>query len=70
MKVVVVSEVTGPWLPQDRARTTAGPGQVLVRVHACAICRTGLWLAHGTLKLRDFPLVLGHDGVGEPVASA
>lgn len=67
MKAVVVSEVQGPWVLQERPRPNVGPGQVLVRVRACAICGTDLWLAHGTLKFRDFPLILGHEGVGEVV---
>src|SRR5688500_17344596 len=68
MKAVVVPEVRGAWVLQERARPTVGPGQVLVRVRACGICGTDLWLAHGTLKFRDFPLVRGHEGVGEVVA--
>ena len=67
MKAVVVSEEKGPWLLQDRERPQAGAGQVLVRLHACGICGTDLWLAHGTLKFREFPLVLGHEGAGEVV---
>jgi D-arabinose 1-dehydrogenase-like Zn-dependent alcohol dehydrogenase len=68
MKAVVVSEVKGAWQLQDRTQPAVRPGQVLVRVHACGICGTDLWLAHGTLKFREFPLVLGHEGVGEVVA--
>jgi D-arabinose 1-dehydrogenase-like Zn-dependent alcohol dehydrogenase len=68
MKAVVVSREKGPWELQDRDRPEVGPGQVLVRIHACGICGTDLWLAHGTLKFREFPLVLGHEGVGEVVA--
>jgi len=68
MKAVVVSAPKGPWELQDRERPRIGAGQVLVRIHACGICGTDLWLAHGTLKFREFPLVLGHEGVGEIVA--
>jgi D-arabinose 1-dehydrogenase-like Zn-dependent alcohol dehydrogenase len=68
MKAVVVSKVKGPWELLDRERPEVGPGLVLVRIHACGICGTDLWLAHGTLKFREFPLVLGHEGVGEVVA--
>lgn len=68
MKAVVVSREKGPWELQDRDLPEVGPGQVLVRIHACGICGTDLWLAHGTLKFREFPLVLGHEGVGEVVA--
>ena len=68
MKAVVVSEANGPWELRDRDRPEVGPGQVLVRIRACGICGTDLWLAHGTLSYREFPLVLGHEGVGEIVA--
>jgi alcohol dehydrogenase/propanol-preferring alcohol dehydrogenase len=36
MKAVVVSKQQGPWELQDRERPEVGPGQVLVRIHACA----------------------------------
>lgn len=68
MKAVVVSKEKGPWELLDRERPEVGPGQVLVRIRACGICGTDLWLAHGTLKFREFPLVLGHEGVGEVAA--
>jgi D-arabinose 1-dehydrogenase-like Zn-dependent alcohol dehydrogenase len=68
MKAVVVSAPKGPWELRDKDRPAVGAGQVLVRIHACGICGTDLWLAHGTLKFREFPLVLGHEGVGEVVA--
>lgn len=68
MKSVVVSEANGPWQLQDRDRPEAGPHEVLVRVRACGICGTDRWLAQGDLSFRPFPLVLGHEGVGEVVA--
>jgi D-arabinose 1-dehydrogenase-like Zn-dependent alcohol dehydrogenase len=68
MQAVVVSEVNASWELQERDRPEAGPNQVLVRVHACAICGTDVWMANGTLSFREFPLVLGHEGVGEVVA--
>jgi alcohol dehydrogenase/propanol-preferring alcohol dehydrogenase len=68
MKAVVVAEANAPWVLQDAPRPDVGPDDVLVRVHACGICGTDLWLAHGQLAFRDFPLVLGHEGVGEVVA--
>lgn len=68
MKAVVVSEPNAEWHLEDRDLPEVGPDEVLVRVHACAICGTDLWLAHGQLSFRDFPLVLGHEGVGEVVA--
>lgn len=68
MKSVVVPSQRATWELRDTKRPEAGPGEVLVRVHACGICGTDLWMAHGTLSYRPFPLVLGHEGVGEVVA--
>ena len=41
-----------------------GPGQVLVRVSACGICRTDLHIIDGELDRPALPLVLGHQIVG------
>jgi propanol-preferring alcohol dehydrogenase len=41
-----------------------GPGEVLVRVAACAVCRTDLQLAEGDLAARRLPVVPGHQVVG------
>jgi propanol-preferring alcohol dehydrogenase len=45
-----------------------GPGQVLVRVKACAVCRTDLHVVDGELPQAKLPLVPGHEIVGEVVA--
>jgi len=42
----------------------AGPGQLLVRVRACGVCRTDLHVADGELPDPKLPLVLGHEVVG------
>jgi len=44
-----------------------GPGQVLLRVHACAVCRTDLHILDGELSQPKLPLVLGHEIVGTVV---
>jgi propanol-preferring alcohol dehydrogenase len=41
-----------------------GPGQVLVRVHACGGCRTDLHVVDGDLREPKLPLVVGHQIVG------
>lgn len=41
-----------------------GPGQVLVRVEACGVCRTDLHVVDGELPGRKLPLVPGHEIVG------
>ena len=68
MKAAVVPEANAPWELQDIDQPEVGPDQVLVRIHACGICGTDAWMAQGALSFREFPLVLGHEGVGEVVA--
>jgi propanol-preferring alcohol dehydrogenase len=41
-----------------------GPGQLLVRVSACAVCRTDLHVVDGELPEPKLPLVPGHEIVG------
>jgi alcohol dehydrogenase, propanol-preferring len=48
-------------LPEPEAR----PGQVLLRVRACGVCRTDLHIADGELRAARTPLVLGHQIVAE-----
>jgi propanol-preferring alcohol dehydrogenase len=48
----------------EREVPTPSPGQVLVRVHACAVCRTDLHIADGELPGAHIPIVPGHEIVG------
>ena len=41
--------------------------QILIKVHACGVCRTDLHIYDGDLKYPELPLVLGHEIVGEVV---
>jgi D-arabinose 1-dehydrogenase-like Zn-dependent alcohol dehydrogenase len=68
MQAAVVAEANATWVLQERDVPDVGPDDVLVKIHACGICGTDLWLAQGALAFRDFPLVLGHEGAGEIVA--
>ena len=44
-----------------------GPGQILVEVKACAVCRTDLHVVDGELPEPKLPLVPGHEIVGRVV---
>jgi propanol-preferring alcohol dehydrogenase len=44
-----------------------GPGQVLLKVHACGVCHTDLHIVDGELSKPKLPLVLGHQIVGTVV---
>jgi len=46
-----------------------GPGQVLIRVHACGVCRTDLHIVDGELTEPKLPIVPGHEIVGTVVAA-
>ena len=48
-------------------RPAAGPGQLLLRVRACAVCRTDLHVVDGDLPDAKLPIVPGHEIVGEVV---
>jgi alcohol dehydrogenase, propanol-preferring len=50
-----------------------GPGQIMLRVHACGVCRTDLHLRDGEVEAGHLPLIIGHqmvatvDGTGDRV---
>ncbi|MGQ0675278.1 MAG: zinc-dependent alcohol dehydrogenase family protein [Rhodospirillales bacterium] len=46
------------------ARPRLGPGQVLVKVSACAVCRTDLHVVDGELPDAKLPLIPGHEIIG------
>ena len=45
-------------------RPEAGPGQILVKVLACGVCRTDLHVVDGELTGPSLPLVPGHEIIG------
>jgi len=45
-----------------------GPGQVLVRVQACGVCRTDLHIAEGELAGPPYPITPGHEVVGKVIS--
>ncbi len=48
----------------DIPRPEPGPGQVLIRVEACGVCRTDLHILDGDLTEPTLPLIPGHEIVG------
>ena len=50
--------------PVELERPVPGPGQVLVRVLACGVCRTDLHVVDGDLPEPAIPIVPGHEIVG------
>lgn len=57
--------------PLDRVTVEVprpGPGELLVAVHACGVCRTDLHVAEGDLPVRQPGVIPGHEVVGEVAA--
>ncbi len=44
-----------------------GPGEVVVEISACGVCRTDLHIVEGDLELPRLPLIPGHQVVGKVV---
>ncbi len=65
---------TAPLEPVELPTPEPGPGEVRVRVHCCAICRTDLHVIEGDLPRQKLPIIPGHqivgilDKLGEPFA--
>jgi alcohol dehydrogenase, propanol-preferring len=64
MRAMVLERQREPLLLADLPDPQAGPGQVLIEVSACGICRTDLHIVDGELTEPKLPLVLGHQIVG------
>ena len=58
-----------PLEPAELPEPEPATGEVLARVLACGVCRTDLHIADGELTEPKLPLVLGHQVVGEVVAT-
>ncbi len=55
---------SNPLAFEDCATPRPGKGEVLVRVHACGVCRTDLHVIEGELPPRKSPVIPGHQAVG------
>ena len=64
---MVLDAAGTPLRPADLPEPEPGPGQVVLRVGACGVCRTDLHIVDGELAEPKLPLVLGHQVVGDVV---
>ena len=55
---------SGPLVKVERAVPRPAPGQILLRVKTCGVCRTDLHLAEGDLAPRHPLVIPGHEVVG------
>ncbi|MCW3019874.1 MAG: NAD-dependent alcohol dehydrogenase, partial [Solirubrobacterales bacterium] len=68
MRAMVFEEVGRPLREAELPIPEPGPGQLLLRVHACGVCRTDLHLLDGEVEIPSPPRVLGHQIVGTVVS--
>ena len=70
MRAMVLTQPGRPLEPRELTDPSPSDDQVLLRVLACAVCRTDLHLADGELSIPRLPVVPGHQIVGEVVEAA
>lgn len=64
MLAAILEATSRPLRLVQRPDPKPGPGQLLIRVKACGVCRTDLHVADGELPDPRLPLILGHQVVG------
>lgn len=67
MFAMQLDAVGGPLRPTSRRLPAPGPGELLIRVAACGVCRTDLHILDGEVAAQ-FPIVPGHEIVGRVLA--
>jgi propanol-preferring alcohol dehydrogenase len=60
MRAMVLDAPGRPLRAAELPEPEPGPGQLLLRVHACGVCRTDLHLRDGEVEAGHLPLILGH----------
>ena len=67
MRAQLLSEAGRPLHAADIPAPRPGPGELLIAVRACAVCRTDLHVCDGELPDPKLPLALGHEIIGTVV---
>ena len=67
MKACVLHAAYQPLVYQEIPDPSPAPGQILIRVKTCGVCRTDLHIVDGELAQPKLPLVPGHEIIGEVV---
>jgi D-arabinose 1-dehydrogenase-like Zn-dependent alcohol dehydrogenase len=68
MKAMILKEPRSLLVPAAVSDPAPGPHQLLIKVHACAVCRTDLHVIDGELLEPKLPLIPGHEIIGTVVA--
>ncbi len=69
MKAMQLAAPGTPLVAADLPVPRAGPGELLIKVRACGVCRTDLHVVDGELTGGKLPIIPGHEIVGTVVAN-
>ncbi|HJR93439.1 MAG TPA: alcohol dehydrogenase catalytic domain-containing protein [Acidimicrobiia bacterium] len=69
MQAIVLEEYGGPLVMREIPLAEPGPGEVLVRVRACAVDRFDTAIRAQVRERGELPLILGHEIAGEVAAA-
>src|SRR5260370_34103338 len=64
MRAQLLTAIGQPLVAAEMPAPHPGPAQVLIKGHACAVCRTDLHVVDGELPAPKLPLIPGHEIVG------
>ena len=64
MRAMLMEQAHAPLQWKESPIPEPGPGQVLIRVRSCAVCRTDLHILDAELLRPKLPLILGHEIIG------
>jgi alcohol dehydrogenase, propanol-preferring len=69
MRAMVLRRPGERLVMEERPDPKPGPGQILLRIEACGVCRTDLHVVDGELPNPKLPIVPGHEIVGRVEAA-
>lgn len=64
MRAMVLEEIRKPLEYKELSKPSCGANELLVKVEACAVCRTDLHIIDGDLPEQRLPVIPGHEIIG------
>jgi len=69
MRAMVLEQQRTPLVRRERRSPSPAPGEVLIEIAACGVCRTDLHVVDGDLTEAKLPIIPGHEIVGRVVVA-
>ena len=68
MRAMMLEQPRTPLVMRERPVPSPAPGEILIEIAACGVCRTDLHVVDGELPNPKLPVVPGHEIVGRVAA--